>query len=562
MDRHCQKLVLICWLGCSATLLAGEPAGGGESFAPLHREIAESIERQLDEWEIVPAGLSSDEEFLRRVFLDLTGMIPTAEQARTFLDDAAADKRERLIEELLESPDFPIHLARVFDVMLIERHVPTIKSYDVPSAQWRNYLGERFADNWPWDRLVGDILRSDGAEAENAAGVKFYLVRDVDPDRLTRDVGRLFLGIDLQCAQCHDDPHIDGYHQADYYGIYAFFQRVTAFRDTAQNRSLVGEKAEGTTKFVSVFTTERGETQPRLPGGETIPDPELETESPYVEEPGPKSRGVPKYSRRQKLVEQLPRPETRGFSRNIANRLWARLMGRGLIHPLDLHHPENPPSHPELLERLEEWLAEHEYDLKAFLRELTLSRTYQRASVLPEGIDEVRSDAFAVAPLRGLSPEQLSWSLLQATGHVPVFESEANSAQGALDRWKQRSEQLAPLERRAASIAAVFAGLPGQSDDDFQPVVDQALHLLNSPTMISLVGEGKGTLLERLVDVDDVALLAEEMYLSVLTRRPTAEELEEIRNSLTTTGTTQERRQVLAATIWGLLLSTEFRLNH
>ena len=525
---------------------------------------------RLVELKVVPATVSSDAEFVRRVYLDLTGVIPTAKQARAFLDDSAPDKRQRLIDELLASPDHAIHMARVFDVMLIERRIPTITSYDVPAQKWREYLTGAFAENQPWDRMVRDVLSSDGTDERNAAGVKFYLVRDVAPHQLTRDVGRLFLGVDLQCAQCHDDPRIESYRQADYFGIYAFLQRMTAYRDNDKNVSLVGETAVGKTSFVSVFTAKGGETNPRLPGGEMVADPEVEKDKEYVVKPGPKERGVPTYSRRLKLAELLPRATTQGFSRNIVNRLWAMLMGRGLVHPLDLHHAGNPPSHPELLDRLERWLVEHQYDLRALLREMLLSQTYQRSSVLPEGVKELPDEAFAAAPLRGLSPEQLSWSLLQATGrieqHFSQFaakqKSDAAKPDDAPPAWTARATQLEPLERQTRPLITVFAGLPGQPDGDFQPVVDQALHLLNSPAMLPLLRDELSNLLKRLTAISEIEPLAEELYLSVLSRRPNADETAQVRELMESKKSPEERREPLTALIWGLLLSSEFRLNH
>lgn len=553
-----------------AAMVSARFAEAADEAMPLHQQIDELIGKRLVELKVVPATVSSDAEFVRRVYLDLTGVIPTAKQARAFLDDSAPDKRQRLIDELLASPDHAIHMARVFDVMLIERRIPTITSYDVPAQKWREYLTGAFAENQPWDRMVRDVLSSDGTDERNAAGVKFYLVRDVAPHQLTRDVGRLFLGVDLQCAQCHDDPRIESYRQADYFGIYAFLQRMTAYRDNDKNVSLVGETAVGKTSFVSVFTAKGGETNPRLPGGEMVADPEVEKDKHYVVKPGPMERGVPTYSRRLKLAELLPRATTQGFSRNIVNRLWAMLMGRGLVHPLDLHHAGNPPSHPELLDRLERWLFEHQYDLRALLREMLLSQTYQRSSVLPEGVKELPDEAFAAAPLRGLSPEQLSWSLLQATGrieqHFSQFaakqKSDAAKPDDAPPAWTARATQLEPLERQTRPLITVFAGLPGQPDGDFQPVVDQALHLLNSPAMLPLLRDELSTLLKRLTAISEIEPLAEELYLSVLSRRPNADETAQVRELMESKKSPEERREPLTALIWGLLLSSEFRLNH
>lgn len=286
--------------------------------------------------------------------------------------------------------------------------------------------------------------------------------------------------------------------------------------------------------------------------------------------PGPKERGVPTYSRRLKLAELLPRAKTQGFSRNIVNRLWAMLMGRGLVHPLDLHHVGNPPSHPELLDRLERWLVEHQYDLKALLREIVLSQTYQRSSVLPKGVNELPDDAFAAAPLRGLSPEQLSWSLLQATGRIEQHSSQlaANRKSDAFKpdqappAWKIRATQLEQLERQSRPLITVFAGLPGQPDGDFQPVVDQALHLLNSPTMLPLLRDEPSTLLKRLTAFSETEPLAEELYLCVLSRRPNADEAAQVCELIESKKSAEDRREPLTALIWGLLLSSEFRLNH
>jgi hypothetical protein len=566
---------------------------------PLYREIDSLIARRLDDLKIAPATRSDDAEFVRRIYLDLTGVVPTARQAREFLDDRTPDKRRRLLDALLASPDYALHMAREFDVMLIERRIPTITSYDVTTAAWRAYLTEAFAANKPWDAMVREILASDGAGTERSAAVKFYLVRDVAPHSLTRDVGRLFLGVDLQCAQCHDDPRFADYLQADYYGIYAFVDRMKV-HPLMPRGAQVAETAEGKTTFTSVFTAMRGETNPRLPGGGMLADPATEKGKEYVVKPGPKERGIPVYSRRLKLSEHLPRNETKGFARNIANRLWAQFFGRGLVHPLDMHHAANPPSHPELLDRLERWMVEHRYDLRGFIRELMLTDTYQRSSILPSGARSPPAEAFAVAPLRGLTAEQLRWSWLQATGRIDLhharFEAAAKKpatskndavksnatktdvpkgapattvpspgpvpSTGPEPAWKTRLAANEALERLSATLLTAFAGLPGQAEAGFHPVVDQALYLRNSEKLLPLLVDEPGTTPARLAAMSESGPLAEELYLSVLARRPTADEAGEVSRLLETTKTAAERREALQSLLWGLLLSAEFRLNH
>jgi hypothetical protein len=565
---------------------------------PLRQRIDHWIERGLETRGVKAAPRSDDAEFLRRVSLDLNGLIPTADRVRRFLEDADPEKRVKLVDELLASPDYALHMARAFDALLTERRVATIASYDVAAPAWQAYLAAAFAENRPWDRMVRDLLSSDGTEGPNAAGAKFFLVRDVAPHQLTRDVGRLFLGIDLQCAQCHDDPRFEDYRQADYYGIYAFLQRMVSFRDMEKNVSLIGETAQGQATFTSVFTAKGGETQPRLPGGEMIPDPPAEKDKLYVVAPGPKTRGVPAYSRRLTLAERLPKPETAGFARNIANRLWALLLGRGLIHPLDLTHAANRPSHPELLAELEQFLIAQQFDMQALLREIALSETYQRSSVwseqklseskpseptpsdsTPSILGTPAPDAFAVAALRGLSPEQYAWSLLRAAGRLEPHEPNgANQVPAAADLplWRQRAKRLEPLERQAKAIIGVFAPLPGQPDGEFQPAVDHALFLLNNPAIHGLAQGNATSLAGRLEKIDSASALADELYLSVLGRHPSVEEQALVAETLaaiptaptstnvspTPTALAASRRDALQGLVWGLMLSAEFRLNH
>lgn len=521
---------------------------------PLHREIDARIGERLAARRVTPAGRCDDATFVRRLHLDLTGIIPTAAEARAFIDDPAPDKRARLVDSLLASPAHALHLARVFDVMLLERRSAMGGStVDVAPASWRAYLAGAFAENRPWDQMAREILGGDGLDDKTGAAVRFYIARNVDAHQLTRDVGRLFLGMDLQCAQCHDDPRFPDYRQADYYGLYAFLER-SKLHPLKPKGSALGELGTGETKFTSVFTAQGGSTAPKLPGGGMIADPVLAKGAEYRVAPATKERPVPVYSRRQKLAEELPRAATDGFAANLANRLWAHLLGRGLVHPLDLRHAANPPSHPELLGRLERWTIENGFNMRALLREIALSETYQRSSLLPTGVSSVPPDAFAVAELRGLSAESFRWSFLQATGRLDSHLAKAE----ALSDWQALLTHLEALERPSAPLLAVFSGLAGQPESGFQPTVDQALHLLNSARTLPLLAPGPGTLLERLAAIPDPAAVAQELYLAVLSRRPTAEESAEAATALAGANRTES----LTALLHGLLLSAEFRLNH
>ena len=330
------------------------------------------------------AALSTDSEFLRRVTLDLTGMIPTSAEAREFLDDPSPYKRERLIDRLLASPGYARRMQDVFDMMWMERR----PELHVPGPQWREYLRRSFAENKPYDRLVGEILSADGADPAGRPAAKFLLDREADPNLLTRDVGRLFLGVDLQCAQCHDHPLIDGYKQAHYYGLYAFLSRSYLFADPRAKVTVLAEKGEGDVTFTSVFkkkVTHR--TGPRIIDAPPVAEPTFAKGQEYAGPPGQGEQGPP-----GALVQP---PCQAGAAPGVGDDPRIRPQhrqsplgaddGRGLVHPLDLHHGENPPSHPELLDLLAREFVAMGFDVKAFLRELALSRTYQRSSEPPPG---------------------------------------------------------------------------------------------------------------------------------------------------------------------------------
>jgi hypothetical protein len=562
-DHRSCPLFWLPLLLCGTLSVAAEPPPP----APLHGRIDALIDAKRLAAGLPAAGLCSDAEFVRRIHLDLAGMIPTAEQARVFLDDAAPDKRRRLIDSLLTSPDHAIHQARVFDVMLLERRTPSGgTTNDVPPAMWRDYLAEAFAENRPWDVMAREILGGDGTDEKRGAAVRFYLARDVNAHQLTRDVGRLFLGIDLQCAQCHDDTRFPDYRQADYYGLYAFLER-SKLHPVKPKGAVLTETAAGTTKFTSVFTAKSAETAPRLPGDRMIADPPVAKDAEYRVKPAPNVRGIPAYSRREKLAEVLPRPETGAFAANLANRLWAQMLGRGLVNPLDLRHAGNPPSHPELLDVLATWLLDHGYDMRGLLREIALSNTYQRSSLLPEGASGLPEEVFAVAKLRGLSPEQFRWSVLQATGRIGMHLARLDAQppkpdEAALPEWKLRLNRLEALDRPSAPLMTVLAGLPGQAESGFQPTVDQALHLMNSAKFMPLLGAEPGTTLAKLAAIPEPGTAAEELYLQVLSRRPAPEETAAVTATLSAAASPAERADALKPLLWGLLLSAEFRLNH
>jgi hypothetical protein len=357
------------------------PAYVDAAELPLHQLIDQHIDAALAEQKLTAADPASDSEFMRRVYLDLTGTIPDSKTARAFIEDADAQKRTELIDQLLASENYATHMATVFDVMLMESRPDKY----VTTSEWRTFLADSFRANKPLNALVAEILGADGVDEKLRPAAKFYLDRAVAKDVLVRDIGRLFLGVDLQCAQCHDHPEIDDYLHQHYHGLSVFVAGSKTFKQP-DGKFVLQEVVMREVEFASVFEPDKtNKTGPRLLDA-LMEVPEVKEGEEYVEKPSRTIRSVPKFSLRKLLAEKLPSKETPEFSRAMANRLWAMLMGRGIVHPLDMHHSDNPPSHPDLLNELAIRLTSTKYDVKAFLRNMTLSATYQRSSFIPDGV--------------------------------------------------------------------------------------------------------------------------------------------------------------------------------
>lgn len=320
----------------------------------------------------------SDHEYIRRIYLDLTGVPPTLDQAKAFVADTNPAKRTAIVDQLLAGPAFPRHMAQVFDVMLMERR----GNADIPQDDWHGYLFESFKANKPLHVLSREILSADGATPALRAAARFYLDRKGEPNLLTRDVSRIFFGRDLQCAQCHDHPLIDDYHQLDYQSLLACLNPgvVVAIKEGDKSVNYYGEQAGQEFQYESVFIKgTKHLARPRLVLGPAIADPVFPVGEEYTVRPADNVRPVPKFSLRQQLANLATDGTYRPFNENMANRLWAHMMGRGLVQPVDLHHSDNPPLHPELMKQLGEQLAAMNFDTRAFLRELALTQVYQRS---------------------------------------------------------------------------------------------------------------------------------------------------------------------------------------
>lgn len=533
-------------LGAALTFLAAHGAFGQ---SPLTQRVDQEIQKGLKG--APAAAIAGDAEFLRRVYLDLTGVIPSAVESRAFFADKAANKRAKLVDKLLASDGYARHMAHQFDVLLLDRRAEK----HVKRAEWTEFLRSSFAANKPYDQLVREILSADGIDPKARGPAAFYLNRDGDGNVLTKDISRIFLGMNLQCAQCHDHPLVDAYKQDFYYGLYAFLNRSYVFADKTAKVSVFAEKGDGDVTFQSVFVPKVTKNAgPHIPEGKTIPEPKIEKGKEYVGVVKLGERPIPKFSRRAQLAGSLTSPENPRFARAAANRFWFMVFGRGIVNPVEFDHPANPPSHPELLDALAKDIGARKFDVKAFVRDLVLSQAYQRSSELPKDAKDVDPASFAVAAVRPLSPEQFAWSILQATGQLDAERKGQGAKATEATLYSRFAGQAAP-------IINLFANQPGEPvTGDFQATLDQTLFLRNGDSIRGMLAPRTGDLADRLNNLKDATPFAEELYLSVLTRTPTADETKEIADYLSRRSA--DRPVAVQELIWALAMSAEFRFNH
>lgn len=539
-------------------------AGTGASVAADSREsLSAIIDREIAASSGGPlVGPAPDDEFLRRVSLDLTGAIPTSQESRGFFADASPDKRVKLIDRLLDSPEFARRMQEAWTVMLLERH----EGKAISDESWNNYLRQTFAANKPWDALVRELINADSVDGAAHPAIRLFVdgTRS-DPHQRTQDFARLFLGMNLQCAQCHDHPTISEYKQAHYYGLFAFLSPGKLVNDKQNRPHLIETVVQGKVDFVSVFIPdEKHALGPKLLDGDEVAIPPVVKGEEFARPPQDGLPGIPKFQPRKLLGEQLTGtiPGRRRFARNAVNRFWFLQLGRGIVHPLDLDHCGNPPSHPVLLDRLTDAFIASGYNVKEFVREICHSATYQRASQAADGIgtESIKPASYRVAVLRPLSPEQLARSLAGATGQRQLLD--ATTPPETVLAFKDYSNGRTELPGNWRDVMTVFAGAfghpAGQAEVEFQPSVEHALFLANDRLVRDWLKPRPDSLAHRLAALK-TSEAVDEAYLSLLTRLPVPKERELAQSLL---DMSDDRTAALQDLCLAIVTSAEFRLNH
>lgn len=484
--------------------------------------IDELVGAKLMKLRILPSGKCSDEEFLRRVTIDIAGKLPSDEEYTAFMSDSSPDKRSQLIDRLLERKEFSEIWAMKWADLLMLKSSNQVSYKSI--FLYNTWLTNQISNDVPLDQTVRDLLTASGGTFSEPA-TNFYQI-ERDQLKTAENVAQIFMGIRIQCAQCHNHP-FDRWTMDDYYGFTAFFAQISQKQGEDYRERIIYNRGSGETKH----PLDKRNMAPKPLGAEA-----------------PDTKGI---DRRAALAEWLTSPENPYFSTSVANRVWAHFFGVGIVEPIDDIRVSNPASNPELFDALGKKLVEYNYDFKQLVRDICNSEAYQRSTERNESnkTDELN---FAHATVRRIPAEMLLDCISQVTQTKDKFKG-------------------LPLGARAVQIADgntrnYFLSTFGRSDRDsvcsceasIDPTLSQALHLINGDTTGGKIVKGK--LINELIAEGKTPQQAiETLYQRAVSRKPTEAEMKKLMAVVTSA----ESPQVgLEDVFWALLNSREFLFNH
>ncbi len=496
--------------------------------------IDEHVFAKLRKFQILPSERSTDQEFLRRVCLDLTGTLPPPQRVREFMADKDPNKRDRLIEILLNSPEYTDYWGFRFGDLLRATYVT---SNSIKGARaYQKWITDSIATNKPYDQMARERI---GAQGYSAPARNFYYIAELTtPDVLMPELIRLFMGRRIECAQCHSHP-FEAWSQNQYWGLAAFFAGYTELRDSTLIIDVLGGGHVDQPKDMMVMNPRTKEkVVPAFLDGARLPQSEWMDPRMHL----------------AKWVTSHPY-----FAEATVNRLWSFFFGRGIVDPVDDFRSTNPPTHPELLEALAKDFKGGGYDLKRLMRTIVQSRTYQLSGTPNESNKEDKIDYSHALP-RPLEAAVLLDAITSVTGVPEKFKLHPQVGGGD-----------APLGTRAMQTIADIC--PSQFMDDFgrstrralpvgppQTNLLEALHMVTGPAYNDKISSESGRLSGLLKkDAPDEEIL-DEFYLAALTRFPTSEEKSQLMNFLARRPS--RRQETLTGLVWAIINSREFAHNH
>jgi hypothetical protein len=492
---------------------------------PRHNVIDEHVWNKLRQLNITPSEPADESTFLRRVYLDIIGRLPSVEECRRYLSDTAPDKRAQLVDALLQRPEYADYWANKWaDLLRPNPYRVGIKA----TFSLDSWLRDVFRENWPYDRFARELITAQGSTWRNGAVTVFRDRRS--PDEITTLVSQLFLGTRLECAKCHHHP-FEVWGQDDFYSLAAFFSRV-------------GYKGAGLSPPISggeeiVFTAESGSVTHPLTGATLAPRPLFG----QARTPGPDD------DPREVFADWMLDDGKVFFSRVAVNRVWAELMGRGIVDPVDDLRATNPPSNPALLDCLAAEFRRLKYDQKELLRLITGSYVYGLASA-PSAGNVTDTHNFSRHYRQRLEAEVL----LDAIGDVTEVR----------DSYAAMPPEARAVELWTHRIDSLFLDAFGRPDANQDPpcertgetTVVQALHLMNAPSLHRRLTDDASRVARLASSSQSPEQIVEELYLATYSRLPTNEEL--LATAEIIRGASTERRQAIEDLLWALLNTPEF----
>jgi len=487
--------------------------------------VDQLVDEKLRNLRIIPSELCSDETFVRRAFIDITGTLPTSEEVTKFVADQDSQKRQRKIDELLSRPEFVDVWALKWSELLQIRTGNNNQGSYKAALNYYTWVRDQIDQNVPLNEMARQLIAASGSNFENPA-VNYYQL-ETDPLKLAEDTAQAFLGIRIQCSQCHNHP-FDRWTMEDYRGFVAFFTQIGRKQGEDPREKIIFNSGGGDSRSL----VDNHVVPPKFLGGDS-----------------PDCNGK---DRRQVLADWVASPENPYLPQHIANLVWAQYMGRGIVEPVDDVRISNPASNPELLDALAKKIVGYNYDLRQVVRDICNSRAYQTAT-RPNETNELDDRNFAKATIRRMRAEVLLDCISQVTETT--------------DKEKFRG---LPLGARSAQVADgnttnYFLTTFGRKDhqtvcsrEEVGPTLSQALHLLNGTTIEDKITQGG--VVKKLMDTNRTPReIAGELFLRCFGRLPTEAELVKLEKYW---GVTETQPQAYADIFWALLNAKEFMFNH
>jgi hypothetical protein len=480
---------------------------------------------KLHRLRILPSDVCDDETYLRRVSLDITGTLPSEDDYRRFTDSKEADKRAKLVDELLARKEFTeMWVMKWAELLQIRTNNQTQMSYKA-TLLYFNWLKDRISKNVPFDKIVQELLSADGGTFTNAATNYYQIERDTL--KVSENVAQVFMGMRLQCAQCHNHP-FDRWTMNDYYGFASFFSQVGRKQAEDPRETVVFNAGGGEVNHIVTKAPQK----PKFLGAEE-----------------PDCAGK---DRRKVMSEWLASPKNPYFATNLSNIIWAHFFGMGIIEPVDDVRISNPASNRELLDALGAKLTEYNYDFKRLVRDICTSRTYQLSSRVNDSNKDDEKN-FSHAILRRQRAEVMLDSISSVTETKNKFQGLPLGA---------RAVQIAD-----GNVSTYFLRTFGRAERTtvcscevkMDPNLGQALHLLNGDITQNKINEGQ--MVKKMLDAKKTPeQILESLYIRCFDRKPTPAEAKAVNEAIA--AAPAETQAILEDTFWALLNSKEFMFNH